>query len=331
MDKLKLHTPVNFPLLDLFQGTEPCLIIGSCFSENIGERLNESGFNVVINPFGILYHPEAIITSLHCMLEGKEMTKDELVYHNGLYHSMLHHGSFSGSEPSAVLKQINSQLQAGRRQLFEKNAVLLITWGTAIGYRYNQSQKTVGNCHKMPAAYFSKFMSNADEIVIAWNSLINRLKQINPSIQLVFTISPVRHIADGLVENQLSKSILISAVHKLNNTHYFPAYELLMDELRDYRFYADDLIHPSTMAVEIIWQRFCNFSMTEVALQQVEAIQKFRRNYHHRIMHRTPQALSFLQKTLSEAENLSKSYPHADLSAEIAHLKQRIDNFENGE
>ena len=232
---------------------------GSCFTENIASKFLNAGFTIDLNPFGIAYNPASLSHNLNRLFNNNTYTKDDLFKDKNVYHSFSHHSRFSGTDPNEVLKKINSRMEFSSAFLRSAN-LLIITFGTAYVYRLQSNDEIVSNCHKIPAKFFTYKRLSIEEIVREWSSLINRLREFNPSIRLLFTVSPIRHWKDGAHENQLSKSILLLAVDELLRNHsncfYFPAYEILLDDLRDYRFYTEDMLHPSSQAVDYIWDIF---------------------------------------------------------------------------
>ncbi|MCR4828565.1 MAG: GSCFA domain-containing protein [Bacteroidales bacterium] len=264
------------------------LLMGSCFTENIGKRLEDSRFVTMVNPFGIVYNPLSIADGLRRCLDGETIGEEHLVLHDGLWHSWLHHGAFSSSGKQQCLEACNASLQKAHRFLQQCDCVL-ITLGSAWCYALaDNPQQIVANCHKVPANRFVKRMATVDEVVTAWEPLLQRLGKQGK--QVLFTVSPVRHQAYGAHGNQLGKAVLLLAVQRLMESHgdcchYFPAYEIVMDELRDYRWYADDLLHPSAMAEEIIWQRFQATYMDEETVKLCETAEKLNRLEDHRPLH----------------------------------------------
>lgn len=260
------------------------VLVGSCFTDNIGDKLETAAFDVLRNPFGILYNPFSIAQCLQRCLADKEITEDDLVCQQGQWHSWLHHGSFSQSTPQECLRLCNCSLHEAHAYL-QQCSTLVITFGTSNVYRLKGSGRVVGNCHKVPQQQFVKQLSTVDDIVREWQKILYQLPQHVKKI--IFTVSPIRHWADGAHGNQLSKATLLLAIDRLvgrRSGHviaYFPAYELMMDELRDYRFYADDLLHPSTLATEIIWQRFEQTYMDEATrLIAAKSEQLYRMQQH---------------------------------------------------
>lgn len=284
---MKFRTKISPEKSDLRIGyNSPLFFTGSCFSEEIGSYLRRGKFDILVNPFGVLYNPASVADSLSRILNGKEFTENDLFEYNNRYLSFSHDTSFSYESSYEVLNSINSNLKIAVTKL--RNAhFLFVTFGTARIYRLKSSGQIVSNCHKIPAAEFSREVMDIDIIVDLWRELIEKIRTINSNIKIVFTVSPVRHWKDGAQGNQLSKSILFLAIHKLisrdKNLTYFPSYELLMDDLRDYRFYNDDLLHPSPAAVEYIWDYFKSSYFDEDTLKLYSEIQKIISGAEHRL------------------------------------------------
>ena len=238
------------------------LLIGSCFTEHIGAKMQSHDLQAACNPTGVLYNPLSIAQALNGDM------RVEIVEHDGLYHSMAHHGSFSGTDSEQVLRRCLQSLNDLHRLLAEAD-VVLVTFGTA--FVYYREGCVVANCHKLPEREFTRERATMEQIVTIWRPIIRS----NPDKHWLFTVSPIRHRRDGMHQNQLSKATLLLAVEQLQQEFpeqvtYFPAYELLLDELRDYRFYADDLVHPSAAAVDYIWQRLCDTYIAPATMAQMQ-------------------------------------------------------------
>ncbi len=235
------------------------MTLGSCFAENMGKKMQDSYFETDINPFGVLYNPVSIKNSIELLLKGKLLEENNLFENRGLWQSFSHSSLFSNTTAEKCLEKINSRLKPAT-DIFKKLNFLIITFGTAWVFEDKKSGRVVSNCHKLPAANFIRRRLSVDEIVSEYSILINRLNDKFPDLKLIFSVSPVRHWKDGAYDNNLSKSTLLLAVEELrinfSNVLYFPAYEIQMDELRDYRYYASDMLHPSDVAVDYIWSRF---------------------------------------------------------------------------
>lgn len=235
------------------------LTLGSCFAENIGRKMNEVYFDTDVNPFGVLYNPVSISKSIRSLLENKPFTEKELFHHKGLWQSYSHSSLFSATSADKCLENINLRFTNTANKLLNTNFIL-ITFGTAWVFEEKNTCSVVSNCHKLPANHFKRRRLTVDEIVDDYSKLITDLTVRIPNLKLIFSVSPIRHWKDGAQENNVSKSTLLLAVDKLQNEFnhilYFPAYEIQMDELRDYRFYAADMVHPSDVAIDYIWSRF---------------------------------------------------------------------------
>lgn len=228
--------------------------IGSCFAEEVCERMVQNGIDAVCNPFGTMYNPLSIAACIERFISGHLFEETELIEHDGLYHSMLHHGRFSFPTLAETLSAVNQSIEDGRRQLQAAN-VVIITLGTA--WIYEMEGKVVGNCHKLPANHFERRRLSVEEVREALTQLLQN--ELFQGKRVIFTVSPIRHKKDGLHENQLSKSTLLLALDQVikgTAYEYFPSYEILLDELRDYRFFAEDMVHPTKQAVDYVWERF---------------------------------------------------------------------------
>lgn len=276
---MKLQTIVDIAPSNLKIGYEDSiLMIGSCFADSIGEQMEQRNLRVTCNPFGTLYNPLSIAQAL-------TMTDmPELIEHDGLWHSMAHHGSFSRADKDEAEQVIRASIETMQKALREAT-VVIVTFGTAWVYEW-KGERVVGNCHKLPESNFTRRRLTAEEIVAAWKPLLERYGDKH----WVFTVSPIRHIKDGLHENQLSKATLLQAVEKLTGeagltADYFASFEIMLDELRDYRFYADDLVHPSSLAVNYIWERFVDTFCTPQTKNEMNIQHKRWQFEHHRPLH----------------------------------------------
>lgn len=260
-------------------------MLGSCFVENISTKLLDSAFVVDVNPFGIMYNPLSIARGLERLLDIQKMNGNDLFFSEGVYHSFLHHSRFSGTEKTMVLETMNKQIQSSSIFLREASC-LIITFGTANVYRLQSSGEVVSNCHKLPAKLFREERLSIDEITKEWIFLLEKLKAVNPCLRILFTVSPIRHWKDGAHENQLNKSTLLLAVNELvksySDCHYFPSYEIMMDDLRDYRFYAEDMIHPNQQAIHYIWEKFGEAYFDTNTQSCIKEWERIQRQLNHR-------------------------------------------------
>ena len=305
---MKLSTPVALKALETKIDFQSQLLwLGSCFAENMGNQFAQLGFSQLSNPFGILFQPLALQRLVERALQANYFTQTDLVHHNGLWHCFELHSICSNSDSEAMIKQLNAKLDQFQNQL-EKATHIGFTLGTAWVYRHIERDEVVANCHKIPQNQFTKELLSVGQIETALQKLIESIQAVNPNVQVVFTVSPVRHSKDGLVENQRSKAQLLVALHQLLETHqayYFPAYEILLDELRDYRFYADDLLHPNPLAIRYIWDKWLSISTTpetQALIAEVEAVQKSRQ--HRPFNPDTAEHQVFLEKLDKKVEEL---------------------------
>ena len=311
------------------------LLTGSCFTEHIGDSLHDLKFPVLQNPHGILFDPLSVSKSLISYVENKQYQESDLFQLNEVWHSWQHHSRFSNVEKQECLRIINeSQTKAHN---FLKDADwLIITLGSSFNYNLNEDSSqipplggggAVANCHRAPAQWFSKNLLEADEIIKSFDEGFRLLKQFNPIIKIIFTISPVRHIRDGVVDNNRSKARLIESVHQLvskyDYVHYFPAYELVIDVLRDYRFYDADLVHPNYAATEFVLEKFAESCIDEASVQLMDDIRKIVIAAKHKAFQPTTNAhKQFLMVHYEKAKMMMDKYPFLDFKKELAYFAQ---------
>lgn len=289
------------------------MLVGSCFAENIGNKLMENRFSVDCNPCGIVYNPESVAQVLGRLIEEREMVADDLIWHEGKWVSWEHHGSFSSPERESCLEKMNSRIHRGAEHL-RKADLLLITFGTSWVYRYLHSGRVVANCHRFPESDFERFRLSVPEVVGLYDRVLERLERINPGLRVLFTVSPIRHWKDGAHGNQVSKSVLLLAIDELvkhwKRAYYFPSYEIVLDELRDYRFYAEDMLHISEAAVDYIWTRFKDTFLSAEALQVMRQVEKINKGINHRPFDPESETyLAFRRKLQEELKQLGSKYP----------------------
>lgn len=307
MDYTSLFMPVQIPASSWKIGyDDQILLMGSCFADSMCAKLHEHYFRVEGNPFGVLYNPASIAIAIEMARKSQTIEDKDLVEHGGLWHSMAHHGVFSDIDTAVVLDKCNGSIVA-LRQALENATVITITFGTAWVYEY--AGKVVGNCHKIPANQFVRRRMTVEEIVATWQPLVEAM----PDKKWLFTVSPIRHVKDGLHENHINKGILLQAVEQLTKQtgcSYFPAYEIMLDELRDYRYYAEDMVHPSSMAVEYIWQRLVETYMTADTQAEMKTLHQLWRDEHHRFIHPDSiEAKRFLERLGQKKHELQEDYP----------------------
>ena len=255
------------------------LMIGSCFVENIGEKLDYYKFDTLVNPYGILFHPLAILKLFQDVKNKRVYSEKDLVYHHELWQSMHHHSDLSHPDKNVVLSTINQQIKNTREYLSESSHIV-ITLGTAWVYHFIEQDTLVANCHKIPAERFVKRLLTVKEIQSGLSKIVQFIQDLAPQAQIIFTLSPVRHLRDGMIDNMHSKARLLTAIHHTidqHSTYYFPSFEIMMDDLRDYRFYKDNMLHPNTLAINYIWDIFKDVwisSEAEETMQKVDKVQK---------------------------------------------------------
>jgi len=283
----RLYTPVDSPTLPfVLTHADRIVSMGSCFSDEIGRRLQDGGFSVDLNPFGTLYNPASMASAIERIVDDREVGMSDLVSHDGLWHSWHHHGSFSRPLASDTLEVCNTRIPTAPAALKEAT-LLMATFGTA--WVYEREGAVVANCHKLPPQNFERRMMSVEEIVDLWTPLLGRLAAFNPRMNILFTVSPIRHLADGAHGNQLSKSTLLLSVDRLTadtrTVNYFPAYEIVLDELRDYRFFGPDMVHPTPLAADIVYDRFQQACMSAATIQQAHNNAKRARQKDHIPLH----------------------------------------------
>lgn len=278
--KLQTQIPLKKETRNPIGYNSKMLLLGSCFSENIGNKLDYFKFRTKQNPFGILFHPKAIEAFILNSINNKKYKNEDLIFQNERWHCFDAHSNLSSSDKNEILDNLNLAILSTEKRIKEASHIV-ITLGTSWVYRFIKTDTIVANCHKIPQKKFLKELLTTDEISESLEAIITLIKSVNTTVSIVFTVSPVRHLKDGFVENTLSKSHLIAGIHQVidarKNTHYFPSYEIMMDELRDYRFYAEDMIHPNTTAINYIWQRFVATWFSEetaLTMKEVDVIQK---------------------------------------------------------
>jgi len=289
------------------------LTLGSCFTENIGNKLNYFKFSATVNPFGILFHPKAIENLVLNAINEKKYAEENIFFQNEQWHCFEAHSSLSNPSKEILLQRLNASVDVTNKQIHESTHII-ITLGTAWCYRFIETNTIVANCHKIPQKKFLKELLPVNEISESLSSTIALIRNINKNASVLFTVSPVRHLKNGVVENQQSKSHLITAVHQVveprNNTFYVPSYEIMMDELRDYRFYAEDMIHPNNMAIQYIWEKFVQVWFTsdaEDTMQEIETIQKGL--LHRPFNPESEQHQEFLKNIDIKIKNLQSKFP----------------------
>lgn len=293
------------------------LLLGSCFSENIGEKFNYFKFQSFQNPFGILYHPKAIENLILNAINEKEYDESDIFYHNERWHCFDAHSDLSRTSKEDLLNNLNDAINLTNQQI-NKSTHILITLGTAWAYRFIETDSIVANCHKIQQKKFLKVIQSVKSIIESLEAIIELIKSVNPNASILFTVSPVRHLKDGFVENSQSKSHLISAIHSILSSraqsrglYYFPSYEIMMDELRDYRFYAEDMLHPNQIAINYIWERFQSVWISSDAIKTMDEVDVIQKGINHKPFNpESKQHKTFLEKLESQKSTLKKEFPH---------------------
>ena len=331
---MSFFTEIQIPeFTDQMDYSKSMMLFGSCFSENIGQKLLDLKFNVDMNPFGILYNPESIANSLRILLEKRIFTESDLFQDQGLWNSFYHHSRFSDVDPKAALEKINNRILASH-EFLKKADFLIITFGTAWVYELKKTGQIVSNCHKIPASEFKRFRLEISEITNVYNPLLEQIRKFNPKLKVIFTVSPIRHWKDGAIENQLSKATLLLAIDQLikgfgnKACAYFPSYELMMDELRDYRFYAEDMLHISQVAVDYIFERFSKVMITKNSMDISKKVMKVRKAFEHRPVNpNTAEFKEFILQNLLLINQLTKQFPNLDFTVEREYFETKLAAF----
>jgi len=307
------------------------LSIGSCFAENIGNKLAENKFQTLLNPFGILYNPSSVAQALERILKNEKIEEKDILQHNDLWHSRLHHTRFSQADKGVFLENINANLKESNAFLKKTNR-LLITLGTAFVWEEKETGNVVANCHKRPQKLFTRRRLSLVKIKENLVTVLREIKSQNADLQVIMTVSPVRHTNDGFIENQRSKAALILAIDEIcqeeSFIHYFPAYELVQDDLRDYRFYAKDMLHPNEVAVDYVWGHFQETLFNEKTAKIFREIKKLKAMAAHRpFQMESPAHQTFLKSNLQRIVDLEKRYDFLNFVIE----KQTFESQLNGE
>ena len=313
---MKLQTHIKLqPSSIQFGYEDKLLLLGSCFAENIGAKLAYHKFQAVTNPFGIIFNPVALERLVQDAVANKTYTEEDVFEHQGIWKSFVAHSNLNASSRLEAVIRLQEAQQELRTCIAEASHIF-ITLGTAWVYKHIQLDQVVANCHKVPQKEFQKELLSEEEVHDSLLQICQYIKSLNPKVHIVFTVSPVRHTKDGFVENMRSKAHMITAIHKLvdaKQVFYFPAYELLMDELRDYRFYALDMLHPSEQAVNYVWERFIEvyaFAKAKQALTKVASIQK--RKSHKPFNSESEEHKAFVKNVELDIAKLKETHPSID-------------------
>jgi GSCFA family len=329
---MEFQLPIQIPSLPApLNYRDRMLLIGSCFTEHIGNKLQELKFDVLQNPNGILFDPQSVASSLVSYVQNRQYTEDDLFYLNEVWQSWQHHSLFSAMDKDVCLLRINTARQKAH-DFLQNAACIIITLGSSFSYRLKADAPAavlqpggiaaVANCHRAPAQWFNKHLMGIEETNAALDNCIHQLLHFNPALKIIFTVSPVRHIRDGVTENNRSKARLIEVVHNLVNKfdrlYYFPAYELVVDVLRDYRFYDIDMVHPNYPATAFVLEKFIRYCIDLPSQQAIEEVEKIMIARKHRAFQPATHAhRQFLLSHLEKTKELQKKYPFLDFEQEI--------------
>jgi hypothetical protein len=303
------------------------LLMGSCFTENIGEKLEKTKFTILQNPHGILFNPVSVADALTDYIEAKRYTPADLFLYNEVWHSWKHHSRLSGITPEEALEKINYSIQTAHEFLKQAEFVF-ITLGSAWTYTLtekaaNAKQGTVAaNNHKAPSDWFFRKLMTMEDVLGVLDNVIHRLFLFNPEVKIIFTVSPVRHLREGAIENNRSKAVLLSAVHhlvdKFDRLYYFPSYELVIDDLRDYRFYAEDLVHPNYFATQYVWEKLVGACMDEKTKKLMDEIQSINIAFQHKAFNASSQEhRKFLKTFYLKTKALQEAHPYLNFEKEL--------------
>lgn len=295
--------------------SDKVVLLGSCFSNNIGAKMLGALMNVTVNPMGTLYNPMSIARGLQLLVAGEPVAGQGLFMQGGVWNSYDFHSRHSLPDKQATIDHMSQQVKEGHKAL-RQASLLTVTLGTAMVYRLRATGQIVANCHKMPGHEFNRQMATVEEIVHALDDIFTQVHEFNPQLRIILTVSPIRHIADGLDANSLSKASLRVSIDQVRARHsdycdYFPAYEIMLDDLRDYRFYSSDMVHPSDMAVEYIWQAFQATYLDDRSALAVSRCERIYKRLQHRPMSANHEMIDrFNADTSSVVRNLIKEYPY---------------------
>jgi hypothetical protein len=307
---------------------DPLMFIGSCFAGSIGKKMELGRMPVMINPSGTVYNPLSVINTLEFVLSGRMISKEEIFSHNGTWVSFNHHTDFTSDDPDELVEKVNNKTSEAH-SFIQKSKFLFITFGTARVYREKQSGKVVSNCHKIPSSHFENELLKVNDITGPWNHWLGLMNMQFPSLRIIFTISPIRHWKDGAHGNQLSKSTLFLAVEELlkhpSGPGYFPAYEIMMDDLRDYRFYDDDMLHPSPTAINYIWDVFSGCYFDTRVNNTWNAVSKIVKACNHKFIGSSGTGRKlFAEGMLNQIVAIEKQIPSIDFSSERLYFRNLL-------
>lgn len=289
------------------------VLVGSCFAEHIGKKLEYFKFQNLLNPFGILFHPVAIENLITNAINDKNYGEENIFFLNEQWHCFEAHSKLSNVSKEELLISLNESLKTTNQQIHESTHII-ITLGTAWVYKHIETDAVVANCHKVPQKQFVKELLSIEEVTESLQAIVSLIRSINKQVSVIFTVSPVRHLKDGFIENAQSKAHLISGVHEVveprKHIHYFPSYEIMMDELRDYRFYDEDMIHPNSIAINYIWEKFREVWIDKKTIETMSAVEDIQKGLLHRPFTSTSEAhQKFVQSIEAKKQALRSQFP----------------------
>ena len=330
---MKFHYEFEIKKLPVpIQHQQKLFLLGSCFTENIGEKLTRNKFRIFENPNGILFNPVSVAEAILFCIDDKKFNEGDLFYYNEAWHSWKHHSKFSSPQQEEALHKINRSLSKAHNFLKDAD-FLFITLGSAWIYTFTEKAmnakkgEVAANNHKAPADWFYRKLMQTEEVLSCLDNVIHRLKLFNQKLKIIFTISPVRHLREGVIENNRSKSVLIQSVHQLvekfEGIYYFPAYELVIDDLRDYRFYAEDLVHPNYFATQYVWEKLVQAYFSEEAKKIMEELDSIQLAFQHKPFNPgSSHHKKFLNSYYEKCSALAKLHPYIDLEKELTYFKE---------
>lgn len=305
---------VSKSLMPPLKHDDSVLLLGSCFSDNMGGKLRNAMIDATINPFGTTYNPLSLLKSIEFLSGNRDVESCDLFQANGMWNHFMFHSRFSCPDKPAALQEMNASVERGRKQL-RRCSHLFVTLGTSFVYKFDGND-VVNNCHKLPSSRFTRTLCSMGEIEEALGKIATLVHGVNQSAHVIFTVSPIRHLADGLAMNHLSKSLLTVAAHntiasRSEYCHYFPAYEILNDDLRDYRFYAADMAHPSEVAIDYVWEQFKTAFFEPAERDKAEQCERLSKMLAHRPLSRDPETVEqFRQKQAKALADMAARFPH---------------------
>lgn len=313
---MKWHIDVQLPQDIRLTPDIKIILSGSCFAGEMGEKMKISGLSCLSQPFGTLYQPHAIFKTLYLSLNQLETEEETCVENHGVWYSFDMHGSINGSSLQDLKQQITRVRNLTREFLLTPGVVVVVTFGTALGFALKDTQQKVANCHKLPASLFELQKESPAQIVSEWTSLIEGVRSLNPDSKWIFTISPVRYQKQGNVHfNKAPLFMALEELLKLDGVHYFPAYELLIDELRDYRFYAEDLLHPNRLAVDYIWEKFLYaYASEEMKAHMMDHLQFYKLIQHRPIHKQGEEYKRYMGSVVDKLQWMEQRYPDSDFN-----------------